>query len=424
MRHALAFILLAYLVREGFEYIVRYLNLRYMGRFGTTVPPEFKLVMDEGVMRKMRDYEADKTRFGFVSSLSGNIITIVFIFGGLLNVLNSWIVALNLSVAISGWLFFLVLFLVSDMVDVPFHLYENFKIENKYGFNTMTPRLWFSDFIKSLLLSVILISVLLFAAFGLMQWSEAHWWLWLWGVMLAYGIIILYISPYVIEPLFNKFSLVEDESLKEKIVGLARRADIKVTKVMKIDASKRSRHSNAYFTGIGKTKRIILFDTLIEGMTQEEIVAVLAHEIGHWKRKHVLKSIVAMETFSLIGLYIAFRLMEGDTLTKLFQVETATVYAKIVIIGFLAGIVAFPLKPVLTYFARRCERQADSDCLELTGNGGDAISAFLKLAKENLSNLYPHPLYVLLYYSHPPMLERIRYMKKEEKTRGSRNVLA
>jgi STE24 endopeptidase len=185
---------------------------------------------------------------------------------------------------------------------------------------------------------------------------------------------------------------------------------------MKIDASKRSRHSNAYFTGIGKTKRIILFDTLIEGMTQEEIVAVLAHEIGHWKRKHVLKSIVAMETFSLIGLYIAFRLMEGDILTKLFQVEIATVYAKIVIIGFIAGIVVFPLKPVLTYFARRYERQADRDCLELTGNAGDAISAFLKLAKENLSNLYPHPLYVHLYYSHPPMLERIRYMKKEEKT--------
>jgi STE24 endopeptidase len=234
--------------------------------------------------------------------------------------------------------------------------------------------------------------------------------------MLAYGIIILYISPYIIEPLFNKFSLVEDESLKEKIVGLAQRADIKVTKVMKIDASKRSRHSNAYFTGIGKTKRIILFDTLIEGMTQEEIVAVLAHEIGHWKRKHVLKSIVAMETSSLIGLYIAFRLMEGDILTKLFQVEIATVYAKIVIIGFIAGIVVFPLKPVLTYFARRYERQADRDCLELTGNAGDAISAFIKLAKENLSNLYPHPLYVLLYYSHPPMLERIRYMKKEEKT--------
>jgi len=415
LKHALAVILLAYLVMESFEYIVRWLNLRSLRRFGTTMPPEFKPTMAESVLRKACNYETDKTRVGFVSSLSGNIITIVLIFGGLLNVINSWIVSLNLPFVVSGWVFFMVLFLASEIVDVPFNLYKNFKIENKYGFNTMTPRLWFSDFVKSLLLSVILISLLLLAAFWLIRWSAEHWWLWVWGVMLMYGIIIMYISPYIIEPLFNKFSLVEDESLKEKIVGLAQRAGIKVTKVMKIDASKRSRHSNAYFTGIGKTKRIVLFDTLIEAMTQGEIVAVLAHEIGHWKRKHVLKSIIAVETFSLIGLYISFRLMEGDILTKLFQVETATVYAKIVIIGFLAGIISLPLKPLMTYFMRRHERQADSDCLELTGNAGDAISAFIKLAKENLSNLYPHPLYVLLYYSHPPVLERIRYMKKQGK---------
>jgi len=145
LRQALSFVLLAYLVREGCEYIVRHLNLRSMMRFGPTVPPEFKPVMDENVLSKVCDYEADKMRFGFVSSLSGNIITIVFIFGGLLNVINSWIVSLKLSVAVSGWLFFIVLFLGSDLVDVPFQLYHNFKIENKYGFNTMTPRLWLSD---------------------------------------------------------------------------------------------------------------------------------------------------------------------------------------------------------------------------------------------------------------------------------------
>ena len=352
------------------------------------------------------------TCLSFVSSTFGNVVTIVFIFGGLLNVFNSWIVSLNFYFVVSGWLFFMLLSFGSEILNIPFSLYEHFRIENKYGFNTMTPWLWVGDFIKSLLLSTVLMSFLLIAAFMLIQWSPAHWWLWFWGVMLVYGLFIMYISPYVIEPLFNKFSPLEDESLKTRIVGLAGKAGINVTKVLKMDASKRSRHSNAYFAGIGKTKRIVLFDTLLDGMTQGEIVAVLAHEIGHWKRRHVLKMIVMTEIVSLIALYISYRLMEGDLLTRLFQLDVPTAYSKFVIIGFLAGIVAFPLKPVATYFSRRHEREADRDCLELTGNADDAISAFIKLAKENLSNLYPHPLYVLLYYSHPPMLERIRYIKK------------
>ena len=356
-----------------------------------------------------------------MSSLFGNFITIGFIFGGLLNIFNSWIVSLKLSFMLSGWLFFMLLSVGVESLSIPFSLYENFRIENKYGFNTMTPRLWIEDFMKSLLLTAVLVSVLLFATFGLIQWSPTHWWLWLWAVMLTYGIFIMYISPYVIEPLFNKFSPLEDESLRDKVVALAQKAGLNVTKVLKMDASKRSRHSNAYFTGIGRTKRIVLFDTLLAGMTQNEIAAVLAHEIGHWKRKHIFKSIVAMEVMSLITLYISFRLMESDLLMMLFRIEVSTVYAKFVVIGFVAGIIAFLMRPIMTYFSRRNERQADRDCLELTGNAEDAVSAFVKLAKENLSNLYPHPLYVIFYYSHPPILERIRYMRNQQ-TNGEDTV--
>ena len=406
--------LFAYLTKETFEYAVRYLNLRHMKRFGITVPPEFRVVMDEGRLGKTIDYEADKTRFSLVSSLFGNLITIVFIFGGLLNLFNSWIVSLNISFVVSGWIFFMLMSVGGELLSIPLSLYENFRIENKYGFNTMTFRLWIEDFLKSLLLSAVLLSMLLLAAFGLIQWSPAHWWFWLWAVMMAYGIFIMYISPYVIEPLFNKLSPLEDESLRGKVVELALKAGINITKVLKMDASKRSRHSNAYFTGIGKTKRIVLFDTLIEGMTQNEIVAVLAHEIGHWRRKHVLKSIVAMEIITFIALYISFRLMENDLLTMLVGIDIATVYAKFVVLGFLAGIISFLMRPVMTYFSRRNERQADRDCFELTGNADDAVSAFINLAKENLSNLYPHPIYVLLYYSHPPILERIRHMKNQQ----------
>jgi STE24 endopeptidase len=409
-------ILVAYLVKESFEYIVQYLNLRHMERFGTTVPPEFRGIINESMLAKMRDYEADKTRLSFLSSVFGNIVTIAFIFGGLLNVFNSWIISFNESFVVSGWLFFMLLTFSIELLSTPFSLYEHFRVENKYGFNTLTARLWISDFIKSLLLSAVLMSILLLVAFLLIQWSPAHWWLWVWGVMLVYGLLVMYISPYAIEPLFNKFAPIEDGSLKERIVGLAGKAGINVTKVLKMDASKRSRHSNAYFAGLGRTKRIVLFDTLLNGMTHNEIIAVLAHEIGHWKRKHVLKTIAAMEFMSLIALYISYRLIEGDLLNLLFKLDAPTIYGKLVIIGFIAGIVAFPLKLFATYFSRHHEREADRDCLELTGNVDDAVSAFVTLAKENLSNLYPHPLYVLLYYSHPPMLERIRYIKESTST--------
>jgi STE24 endopeptidase len=382
---------------------------------GMAVPAEFRGMMDEGVFGKTHDYEADKTRFSFISSLFGFVITIVFIFGGLLNIFNSWVVSLNLPFLVSGWFFFILLFFASEALNIPFSLYGNFRIENRYGFNTMTLRLWFSDFTKSLIISVVVMTGILFAAFGLIQWSPGRWWIWLWGVMLAYGMFMMYISPYVIEPLFNKFSPVEDESLKEKILELAGRAGIRLTKVLKMDASRRSKHSNAYFTGIGRTKRIVLYDTLIEGMTQGEIIAVLAHEIGHWRRKHILKMMAAMEIISLITLYISFRLMDGSLLTGLFGIESPTAYAKFVIIGFLAAIASFPLRPVGTYFSRRNEKQADDDCLALAGNAEDAVSAFVKLAKENLSNLYPHPLYVIFYYSHPPILERIKYIRAVRK---------
>jgi len=396
---------------EASEYLLRYLNLRHMRSSGMVVPVEFIGMMDVDMLQKTRDYEADKACFGFISSLFGNLLTVAFIFGPLLNIVNEWTVSLNLPFVISGWLFFVILLLASEILNIPFSLYENFRIENKYGFNTMTLRLWISDFARSLLISVILISIILFAAFGIMQWSSVHWWIWLWGVMLLYGIFIMYISPYVIEPIFNKFTPLEDELLKKKIAALAEKAGISIARIMKMDASRRSRHSNAYFTGIGKTKRIVLYDTLTEGMTQDEIIAVLAHEMGHWKRRHVLKMIVMMEMLMLILLYISFRLMEGDMLAEIFRIGAPSTYAKLVIVGFLCGIASFPLRPLINYFSRHNERQADNDCIYLTGDAESAVAAFIKLAKENLTNLNPHPLYVFFYHSHPPILDRIRYIR-------------
>jgi len=276
----LVFILCLYILKEAFEYLVQYLNLRHMRKSGATILPEFEGKVDEGLMKRIQEYEADKTIFGFVSSIFGNIVTIVFIFGGLLNIYNSWVASLNLSFIISGWLFFLLLTYIGEFLSVPFSLYSTFKIESKYGFNIMTFRLWISDFIKSLIISTIMMSLVIFAGLWLIQWSPDYWWFWVWSFFFVFSIFIMYISPYVIEPLFNKFTPIEDESLKDKIIRLAEKAGIHASRILRIDASKRSKHTNAYFTGIGKTKRIVLYDTLLESMSHNEILSVLAHEIG------------------------------------------------------------------------------------------------------------------------------------------------
>lgn len=426
MNTYLILILFMYLFKEGVGYVVEYLNLRHMKRAGLSVPPEFQGKMDEELMKKTREYESEKTRFSFISSLFGNIVTILFIFGGLLDVYNSRIMSLRLPFVVSGWLFFILLSSVNEFLSAPFSLYHTFHIENRYGFNTMTFRLWISDFLKSLVLSTVIISLVLFGGLWLMQWSPDGWWFLVWVFLLLFSIFMMYLSPYVIEPLFNKFTPIEDESLKERIMGITEKAGIHVSRILRIDASKRSRHTNAYFTGIGKTKRIVLYDTLLEGMSHNEILTVLAHEIGHWKRHHLLKTMIILETVSLAALYLCFRLVQSNLLTTLFHISEESVFAKLVLLGFLGGIIAFPLKPLMSSLMRKHEREADNASYELTKDAENMVSAFVKLSKENLANLYPHPLYVTLHYSHPPILGRIRSIKNmanKEKEKEKRERL-
>jgi STE24 endopeptidase len=189
------------------------------------------------------------------------------------------------------------------------------------------------------------------------------------------------------------------------------RIGITVNRVFRMDASKRSRHTNAYFSGIGKVKRIILYDTLLEMMDRDEIIAVLAHEAGHWKKKHIFKMLVATEVLSLFIIYAVFRLVQTNLLTDLFSIREETFAAKIVILGFLGGIISLPFTPVSSFISRRFEREADVFAFSLSGNKEAMISALIKLSKDNLSNLHPHPLYAGFYYSHPPMVQRIEQIK-------------
>jgi STE24 endopeptidase len=379
---------------------------------GLKIPGEFKMEIDESLLKKMQEYEAEKTRFSFVSSIFGNVTTILFLFGGLLNFYNAWIASLHLSFILTGVLFILLLTFADTFLSLPFSLYGTFKLENKYGFNTMTLRMWLTDLFKSLLLSTVIMGILIAVGLWLVQLSPHYWWLWVWVFVLIYSLFMMYISPYVIEPLFNRFTPIGEPDLEEKIRNLMQKANIKVSRVFKMDASARSRHTNAYFSGIGSVKRIVLYDTLIDKMDHEEILSVLAHEAGHWKKRHVLKMLVAMEVLSLIGIYVSFRLLQTDFLANLFLIEQATFFAKIVILGFIGGIALFPLTPLSNYISRRFEKEADRFAYELSANREAMASALIKLSKDNLSNLYPHPLYAAFYYSHPPVVQRVMEIRK------------
>ena len=382
-----------------------------MKKFGLTVPSVLAGEIDVELLKKTRAYETEKTRFGFLSSLFGNIVTTIFIFGGLLNIYNSWVASLQVPFIVSGLLFFLILSYANTVISIPFSLYSTFKIENKYGFNTMTPELWLKDFFKSIILSTIITGILVSVGLWIVQSSPGAWWIWIWGFFLVFSLFMMYISPYVIEPLFNKFTPLEEQVLVEQIKHMLHKVSITVSRVFRMDASKRSRHTNAYFSGIGRVKRIILYDTLLEIMNHDEILAVLAHEAGHWKRRHILKMIIATGLLSFFILYGVFRIFQTDFLTDLFHVQNETFFAKIVILGFIGGIVSLLFIPFSSSISRRFEREADRFAFSLSGNNESMISALIELSKDNLSNLHPHPLYAAFYYSHPPMVQRIEHIR-------------
>lgn len=396
---------------------LKYLNLSYLKRYGTSIPPEFEGHIDQPMLNKTRDYVVENTKFGVISSLFHTLVLLLFLFGNLLNTYNSWIVSLKLPFILSGLVFFFPLLYAEMLLAIPFNLYHTFKIENKYGFTSTTLRLWITDFIKSLIISTTLLALVTPAGLLLIQSSPNLWWVWVWSLFLGFSIVMMYIFPYVIEPIFNKFTPIEDKALREGIHKLMQRVGIQVKRVFKVDASKRTKHTNAYFTGIGRVKRIILYDTLLEKMDNDEILSVLAHEAGHWKRRHLLKHLIVSGLIALIAMYLSFQILRNDSLIHLFHLKESTFFAKVIIAGFIGSIAAFPFTPVFNYFLRRHEIEADCFSYELTGDSQAMINALVKLSKDNLSNLHPHPLYAAFYYSHPPVLERIKKLRELNKNK-------
>lgn len=398
-------------ITTAFTYWLRHINLAHLKKHGATVPAGFEATISQETLAKTVAYTFESSRLGLWESLFDNLLLVLFLFGGVLQLYDRLILGFGTAPLLQGVLFFIILSWLQTVLEMPFSLYGTFVVEARHGFNTMTAKLWVVDLLKSQLIGTAITGLLLSVVFALIGWSSAHWWLWVWGFLALFTLFMMFISPYVIEPLFNKFEPVTEEGLEEDIRAMMEKAGLRVGSVMQMDASKRSRHSNAYFTGIGKVKRIVLFDTLIKQMSHAEIVAVLAHEIGHWQKGHIWKRLLLAEAGALAGSWIAFRALAWEGLPGLLGYDSLSLAARLVILGFIASIAMFPLTPFSSWLSRRDEYEADRFAIDITGDPEPLASALIKLSAENLSNLHPHPLYAAFYYSHPPVVERVRVLR-------------
>jgi STE24 endopeptidase len=406
--NALLFIFLAlYLLQSCTQTCLHRLNLTYLRRNGNDVPELLRDIIDGEKFKKISAYTVESDQFSMMATLFDQAVSLAILLSGLLpwlvNVIHSW----GFGVIAGGLVFFAILSAVTHLLNLPFGLYHTFVIEERYGFNRVTPRMWVADLAKSLIIAVVLGGMILGFLMVLVVCGGTTWWVWAWMVLGAFEWLLLWLFPVVIAPLFNKFDPIEDKTLEHRIKDLMDKVGLRLKGVFQMDASKRSRHTNAYFTGIGKNKRVVLFDTLLTSHTKGEIMAVLAHEIGHWKRKHLLKQLLPLELLSLVGLYWVARLLDWPLLYQTFGFETSVSYAGFYLVGALISPLAYFVHPAESWIARRFEREADDFSVKLLGNAEPLRGALKRLATDNLSNLTPHPLYAWFYYSHPPLIDRI-----------------
>jgi STE24 endopeptidase len=388
-----------------------WLNLRHLQREGHVVPPVLAADVDRALLSRMSAYTAARGRLGLVRSALSTLAVAAFLFAGGLGGYDAWVAHFGASFITRGVLFSAGLVLAATLFSVPFQLYSDFRLEARYGFNRQTPSLWWSDWLKGTLLSLALLLGLSAGALWLIQAAPQSWWIWVSALVSAVSLLLTVLSPYLIEPLFYRMEPLDEAGLRDGIRSMTERAGVHVGRVLKVDASRRSSHSNAYFTGLGRQKRVVLFDTLLAQMSEPQILAVLAHELGHWKKHHVLVRMVALQVLLVIGIYVVFRLAPNPALPELLGLAQASFPARLVILAVAASLVLFPLTPLFAAWSRHDERQADAFAVDLHGAPLDLAAALAKLGTENLANLHPHPLYAAFYYSHPPLAERIATLK-------------
>ncbi|MCE5335926.1 MAG: M48 family metallopeptidase [Desulfobacteraceae bacterium] len=399
--------LAVYIGQTVFNTWVEHINGIHAAKFSDKVPAGFEDFIDRSKLERISAYTREKSRLDIQEQIASDGVLLVIILSGLLPLLVRTFEAMGIPIVPAGLLFFLVPGAIQFLVELPFGYYHTFSIEGKFGFNRQSVKSWLFDVVKSLLLGLILSGMLLAALLGLLLYSPDFWWVWGFLIVSAVQFLAAVLYPVVIAPLFNKFEPVRDESLAGKILALMEENGIRVKKILQMDAGVRSRHTNAYFTGIGKTKQIVLFDTLLNSHTHEEILAVLAHEAGHFRRKHIVKQLVFFEALLLGGFYLTHLLLKYNLLYTPFGFDAPVSYAGLFLAIVLWQKAGFFLRPFYMELSRRFETEADIFAANMLGTSLPMLTALKRLAADNLSNLNPHPLYVWFHYSHPPIIERV-----------------
>lgn len=382
-------------------------HISYIQAHRNRVPDAFSETISLQAHQKAADYSSAKTRLMLQEGIAQAALLVLLTVGGGLQLIdNGWRAFMPDQEILRGALVILSALLISSLVDLPFSYYKTFVIDERFGFNKMTPKMFFTDLIKHSVVGLLLGAPILFAALYLMQGAGDYWWIYLWVVWSVFNLLMLAIYPTFIAPMFNKFSPLQDESLKTRIEALLTKCGFKSQGLFVMDGSTRSSHGNAYFTGFGSSKRVVFFDTLLERLDADEIEAVLAHELGHFKHRHVIKRIALMFFVSFVGLALLGWLMQQDWFYVGLGVSEPSHYMSLLLFLLVSPVFLFLLRPLLASYSRKNEFEAD----EYAARNADAnylIEALVKLYRDNASTLTPDPLHSAFYDSHPPASIRI-----------------
>ena len=391
-------------------------QIRHVAQHRDRVPAAFADTVPLQAHQKAADYTVAKTQFGLLEMAVGSAVLLGWTLLGGIDALNQMIGKLGLDAYGNLWpqLALLAAFgVVSGLLDLPFTLYSTFKIEERFGFNKMTFRLWLSDLVKASLVGLVVGLPIVALILWLMGSAGSLWWLWAWSAWMGFNLLVLVLYPTVIAPLFNKFKPLEDETLKARVTALMQRSGFAAKGLFVMDGSKRSAHANAYFTGFGAAKRVVFYDTLLKQLSPGEVDAVLAHELGHFKHKHIIKRIVSMFAMSLAGFallgWLSTQVWFFTGLGVRPSLAGANDALALLLFLLVAPLFSFFVSPVFAQFSRKHEFEADAYAVSQT-DGKDLQSALLKLYKDNASTLTPDPVFVKFYYSHPPASERLGRM--------------
>jgi STE24 endopeptidase len=382
-------------------------HIAYIQSHRNSVPPAFANNISLDAHQKAADYSSAKTRLVIIESLVQAALLFAFTLGGGLQWIDeAWRGILPDAEIFRGALVILSAFVISSLIEIPLDYYKAFVVDERFGFNKMTRSMFFTDLIKHAVVGLALGAPLLFAALWLMQGAGNWWWLYLWVLWSGFNLLMLAVYPTVIAPLFNKFSPLTDEALKTRIETLLTRCGFKSQGLYVMDGSRRSSHGNAYFTGFGAAKRVVFFDTLLDRLDADEIEAVLAHELGHFKHKHVIKRIALMFIVSFFGLALLGWLVNQPWFYADLGVATASNYMALLLFILVSPVFTFLFRPLLAGYSRKNEFEAD----EYAATHSDAkhlVEALVKLYRDNASTLTPDPLHSAFYDSHPPASIRI-----------------